>query len=46
MIFFYEQSNYKVEASENNLRIDIKVNDKQSFTNYYLENDLEKCTTV
>ena len=27
--FFYNQSNYKVGASENNLQLDIKINEKQ-----------------
>ena len=35
--FFYEQSNYKVGASENNLQINIKVNEKEMLTNNYLE---------
>ena len=32
--FFYEQSNYKVGASENNLQLDIKLNEKKIFNNY------------
>ena len=36
--FFYEQSNYKVGASENNLQLDLKVNKKELFNNYYLDN--------
>ena len=40
--FFYEQSNYKVGASENNLQIDIDVNREELFNNYYLENNSEK----
>ena len=36
--FFYEQSNYKVGASENNLQIDINVNREELFNNYYLNN--------
>ena len=40
--FFYEQSNYKVGASENNLRIDIAENREELFNNYYFENNYEK----
>ena len=40
--FFYEQSNYKVGASENNLQIDIDVNREELFNNYYFENNSEK----
>ena len=40
--FFYEQSNYKVGASENNLQIDINENRKDLFNNYYFENNSEK----
>jgi len=40
--FFYEQSNYKVGASENNLRIDIAENREELFNNYYFENNSEK----
>jgi len=39
--FFYEQSNYKVGASENNLQIDINENREELFNNYYLENNSE-----
>ena len=39
--FFYEQSNYKVGASENNLQIDINENREELF-NYYFENNSEK----
>ena len=35
--FFYEQSNYKVGASENNLRIDIADNREELFKNYYFD---------
>ena len=35
--FFYEQSNYKVGASENNLTQGITVNQKELITNNYLE---------
>jgi hypothetical protein len=40
--FFYEQSNYKVGASENNLQIDISKNREEIFNNYYFENNSEK----
>ena len=43
--FFYEQSNYKVGASENNLQLDIKVNEKKLITNNYLKNSSEKFTS-
>ena len=39
--FFYEQSNYKVGASEINLQIDIDKNREELFNNYYFENDSE-----
>ncbi len=40
--FFYEQSNYKVGASENNLRIDIAEARDELFNNYYFENNSKK----
>jgi len=40
--FFYEQSNYKVGASENNLQIDINEYREELFNNNYLENNSEK----
>ena len=40
--FFYEQSNCKVGASENNLQIDIDKNRDELFNNYYFENNYEK----
>ena len=40
--FFYEQSNYKVGASENNLQIEIKVNKKELLNKNYLENTVYK----
>ena len=40
--FFYEQSNYKVGASENNLQIEINENREELFNNYYFENNSEK----
>ena len=39
--FFYEQSNYKVGASENHLQIDINENREELFNNYYFENNSE-----
>ena len=39
--FFYEQSNYKVGASENNLQIDINENREKLLDNYYFENNSE-----
>ena len=40
--FFYEKSNFKVGASENNLQIDINENREELFNNYYFENNSEK----
>ena len=40
--FFYEQSNYKVGASENNLQIDIDKNREELINNYLFENNSEK----
>ena len=40
--FFYEQSNYKAGASENNLQIDIDKNREELFNNYYFENNSKK----
>ena len=40
--FFYEQSNYKVGASENNLQVDIDENRQELFNNFYFENNSEK----
>ena len=40
--FFYEQSNYKVGASENNLQIDIDENREELFNNYYFVKNSEK----
>ena len=42
--FFYEQSNYKVGASENNLQLDIKVNKKELSNNNYLKNTQDNNT--
>ena len=36
--FFYEQSNYKFGASENNLQSNIKLNKKELSNKNYLEN--------
>jgi len=44
--FFYEQSNYKVGASENNLQIDIDINREELFNNYYFENNSEKYSSL
>ena len=44
--FFYLQSNYKVGASENNLQLDIKTNEKELITKNYLEKASEKYTPV
>ena len=43
--FFYEQSNYKVGASENNLQLEIKVNEKQLITNNYFKKSSKKYNT-
>ena len=40
--FFYEKSNYKVGASENNLQIEIDENREELFNNYYFDNNSEK----
>ena len=40
--FFYEQSNYKVGGSENNLQIEIEENREELFNNYYFKNNSEK----
>ena len=44
--FFYEQSNYKIGASENNLHQDIKEIKKELITNNYHEKSSEKYTSV
>ncbi len=41
-LIFYEQSNNKVGASENNLQIDIDKNREELFNNYFFENNSEK----
>ena len=40
--FFYEQSNYKVGASEKVLQIGIDKNREELLNNYYFENNSEK----
>ena len=40
--FFYEQSNYKVGASEKNLQIDIDKNREKLFNNYYFKKNYAK----
>ena len=40
--FFYEKSNYKVGASENNLKLEIKLNKKEIFNTNHLENNSRK----
>ena len=40
--FFYEQSSYKVGASENNLQLDIDENREELFNDFYFENNSEK----
>ena len=40
--FFYQQSNHKVGASENNLQLDINVNNKELSKKIYFENTSEK----
>ncbi len=44
--FFYEQSNYKVGASENNLQIGIDKNREELFNNYYFENNSDKYNSL
>ena len=40
--FFYEQSNYKIGASEHNMQLEIKLNEKELFIKNYLENTSDK----
>ena len=42
IIFFNEQSNYKVGAFENNLQLDINKDREELFNNYYFANNSEK----
>ena len=44
--FFFEQSNYKVGASENNLQIDRDKNREELFNNYYFEKNSEKYASI
>ena len=44
--FFYERTNYKVGASENNLQIDFHENREELFSNYYFENNSEKYNSL
>ena len=44
--FFYEQSNYKVGASENNLQLDIKINEKELTTFNYFADTFKKFSSV
>ena len=44
--FFYEQSNYKVGASENNLQLNIKVNENELITNNYPKKSSKKYTSA
>ena len=44
--FFYEQSNYKVGASENISQLEIKINEKKLTTYNYFEDTFKKFTSV
>ena len=44
--FYYEQSNYKVGASENNLELDFKINAKEINNNNYLEDTFKKYNSL
>ena len=44
--FFYEQSNYKVGASENNLQLEIKINEKELTKYNYFEDTFKKFSSV
>tara|TARA_B100000003_G_C10859368_1_gene342345 strand:- start:10 stop:459 length:450 start_codon:yes stop_codon:yes gene_type:complete len=44
--FFYEQSNYKIGASENNMQLEFKLNEKELFIKNYLENTSDKNTQL
>jgi len=44
--FFYEQSNYKIGASENKMQLDIKVNKKELIINNYLDNISESYSSA
>ena len=45
-LFFYEQYSYKVYTSENNLRLEIKVIEKELISNNYLKKSSEKYTSL
>ena len=40
--FYYQQSNYKIGASENNLELEIKFIEKELGTNYFIDNTSKK----
>ena len=44
--FFYEQSNYKVGASENNLQLDIKINEKELTKYTHFEGTFKQFSSV
>ena len=44
--FFYEQSNYKIGASEHNMQLELKLNEKELFIKNYLENTSDKNTQL
>ena len=44
--FFYEQSSFKVGASENNLQLDIRLNKKELLNKNHLDDNLEKDTQL
>ena len=44
--FFYEQSNYKIGASEQNMQLEFKLNEKELFIKNYLENTSDKNTQL
>ena len=44
--FFYEQSNYKVGASENNLQLEIKINEKELTKYNYFADTFKKYSSV
>ena len=44
--FFYEQSNFKVGASENNLQIEIDKSREELFNNFYIEKNSAKYDTL
>ena len=44
--FYYEKSNYKVGASENNFQIDINLNRGKLLNNYYFEKNSEKYASL